>query len=201
MAPERIVVFAMVMLACYGFTPMREQANQPITKLSFSTATGPSINLQSTATSKATVFIFLSPECPLSQQCTAGVNKLFNAFAGANVNFYGVIPGSLYSQQEVTEFATAYHLGFPMLMDTANVLATLLNASVTPEVVMIDSTCQIAYSGAIDNSYIGLGKKNGAPTTAYLNDAISSVIHSTSPAIARTKPVGCFIEFKQVNNE
>jgi len=191
----------MVLLMCYGFTPTCEHTNQPITKLSFPTATGSLVSLRTTATAKATVFIFLSPECPLSQQCTAVVNKLYNTYAGANINFYGVIPGSLYSPEEVSAFTTAYHLSFPVLMDTANILAKSLNASVTPEVVMIDSVYHILYSGAIDNSYLGLGKKNAAPATAYLNEAIESVVQGTLAAVKRTKPVGCFIEFKQAKNE
>ena len=203
MVPRLNFIFAMVLLMCCGFTytPPGTDTQGQVTKLSFSTASGSLVNLGSAGNAKATVFIFLAPECPISQQCTAAVNKLYNALPGADIHFYGVIPGSLYNREEVSAFATAYHLRFPVLMDTANALATLLNATVTPEVIVIDSACHIVYSGAIDNSYIGLGKRNGGPVTAYLNNAISAVIHGKPLAVKRTVPVGCFIEFKKDKHE
>ena len=42
------------------------------------------------------LFIFLSPECPLCQQASAGLNKLFEQYNN-KVAFYGIVPGKTYS--------------------------------------------------------------------------------------------------------
>src|SRR5690348_6313652 len=49
---------------------------------------------------KPSLFIFLSPECPLCKNYSSTLNTLYQQFSN-DIYFYGVIPGKTYSIKEV----------------------------------------------------------------------------------------------------
>lgn len=141
----------------------------------------------------ATVFVLLGPECPISQQCTKAVNELAVTYTKMGVTFYGVIPGNHYTAQEIQAFKKTYHIPFVVLMDTAYALTSILHGSITPQATVTDSHHRILYSGAIDNAYRELGRKNARVTAHYLADALSAINHNQPISTSRTAPVGCLI--------
>src|SRR5947208_14751264 len=54
------------------------------------------------------LFIFLSPECPLSQNYTTTINQLSGKFS-RQVNVFGIVPGNAYTTKEVGAFENKYH--------------------------------------------------------------------------------------------
>jgi len=140
--------------------------------------------------SKAVVFVFLSPECPLCKNYLPGLVKLHNA--NKSINFYGIIPGTSYSLKEINELKNEYGINFDLLTDREKRLSKYLGATTTPEVFLINKMGAITYSGLIDNWATSLGQKRLVITEKYLEQAIKDQLNGKQ-TFKKTIPVGCLI--------
>jgi len=152
---------------------------------------GQSIEFPSTS-GLNTVLVFLSPECPLSQNYTRTLNELNGEFQN-EVKFIGIIPGRAYSLAEINTFIKEYKIGFIIVGDTARQISAHYTATVTPEVLVLDKKGKIRYRGAIDNWAFALGKTRTVATRFYLRDALFSLTHGQMVVQEVTRPVGCLI--------
>jgi peroxiredoxin len=141
---------------------------------------------------KLRLFVFLSPECPLCQNYTKTLNALNKQYAG-RIQCYGIIPGKTYKNEEVAAFTEKYKITYPVLIDASLRFSHYLQAAVTPEVILLTPGNELIYKGAIDNWLKDLGKPQAKISANYLQDAISRALKHESPAIKRTKAVGCMI--------
>src|SRR6516164_2910402 len=66
---------------------------------------------------KTTVFVFLAPDCPLSQSYTLTLNNLAKEFERQGIGFYGVFSGDAISKTAMDEFVATYHVSFPVMLD------------------------------------------------------------------------------------
>ena len=139
------------------------------------------------------VLVFLNPECPLCQSYTREIKQLQKIY-NDQIDFYGVLPGSFYSQQEMDSFLNLYELPLEIIYDQNYSLVNYLNASITPEVYLIDENNNVQYQGLIDNWLGELGRKRQFVSQYYLKDAIDSFINREEISIKKTKAIGCFIE-------
>jgi peroxiredoxin len=140
------------------------------------------------------VFIFLSPECPLCRNYSTRINELQNEFENDTTIFVGVVGGTFYSRNEISEFLIRHKLRLPLLLDPKFELVKALNASITPEVFLMLPDGNVGYQGAIDNWAISLGQKRLAPSEHYLREALISLNQNKPISITKTSAVGCFIE-------
>jgi len=138
------------------------------------------------------VFVFLSPECPICQKSTLTLNRLNRQYAG-RIAFNGIIPGKAWKAAEINAFAAKYHISYSLWIDRSLRVSHYLQASATPEVILMSADNQMIYRGAIDNWFLSLGKSRNTPTQNYLQDAIEGALKHIRPAIKRTTPVGCMI--------
>ena len=138
------------------------------------------------------LFVFLSPECPLCQNYTKTLNQLTKQFK-EKVKVVGIVPGAAYSTAEVTDFAKKYRTVFSIGIDQQQLLTKYLQATVTPQVILIDSIGNLIYKGAIDDWVVGLGKKKEKVTRHYAADAITQYLQLMPVKIASTKAYGCKI--------
>ena len=139
------------------------------------------------------VLVFLNPECPLCQSYTREIKQLMTTY-NDQVDFYGILPGSSYSHQEMDSFLNVYELPLDIIYDYDYSLVKELMASITPEVYLIDENNKVQYQGLIDNWLGELGRKRQYVSQYYLKDAIESFINGEEIRIKRTKAIGCFIE-------
>ncbi len=149
----------------------------------------------------ATVVVFLAPECPICIDYTPTLNKLSvqlkRSFLQANkapIQLIGVFSGNLYSAQEYQQFATQYHINFPLLNDANKALQHALHATHTPHCLLLNNKGEIMYSGKIDNKNEALGAHKNTATIYYLQDNIYDYIHQLKLRHASNTPVGCLIE-------
>ena len=140
------------------------------------------------------VIFFLSPECPLCINYTLTMKELAEEFHNDSVLFYGIHSGEWFSQQEVEGYKLKYDLPIRMLLDNGNHVANALNATVTPEVFVLNSKSEILYSGKIDNWVNELGKKKLEVTEPYLRNALVAWQNGGKVHPQRTEPKGCLIE-------
>jgi thiol-disulfide isomerase/thioredoxin len=141
------------------------------------------------------VIVFLSPECPLCQQYTLQLNDLAQTYAN-EAAFIGLFPGKSYDRKTITAFLKKYKVKFPAYTDGSKKLTHYLDASVTPEVVVLTKEregLKLQYRGAIDDRVISLRTKKLSASNDYLKDAISHILLKKEIAIKKTEPVGCLI--------
>lgn len=145
---------------------------------------------------KAAVFVFLAPDCPLSQNYTLTLNNLDQQFEAAGIGFYGVFSGGTISKQAMDDFAATYHVSFPVMLDPQSTFADYFGADTTPQAFLADAAGQTLYKGAIDNWAPELGQHRTVITQHYLYDALDSVRTGRPVQVRETQAVGCFIERK-----
>ena len=138
------------------------------------------------------LFVFLSPECPLCQNYSKTLKELQGKF-GKQVNLNGIFPGNAYTQQEVLAFEKRYNTGFSLFIDQQKQLTNYLQAVATPQAILIDDKGNLIYTGAIDDWVQGLGKKKLKASKNYLSDAIEQSLRSEEVKVKKTKAFGCKI--------
>ena len=143
---------------------------------------------------RATVFVFLSTECPISQQYIRRLTELHHDFSGQGIGFVAVFPLRTDDYKTIGRFKTDYALPFRTQADPQQQLARQFRARITPEAVVQTKTGQIMYRGAIDDWFFALGKHRPEPTQHYLRDALRAFLANEPVLIQKTEPVGCLIE-------
>jgi hypothetical protein len=139
---------------------------------------------------KAAVFVFLAPDCPLSQSYTRTLNELRAQFQTNQIEFYGVFT----AEGGVEDFVATYKITFPVLRDREFRLMDFFGATKTPEAFAVDAQGRTIYSGAIDNWAPELGQHRTVITEHYLQDALNDLIQERDVRVKQTQAVGCFIE-------
>lgn len=182
MKPQ-LLLFGFWMLAVVGFS-------QDFSAIKLKTLDGKSTTIVSENSPVA--MVFYSPECPLCKNYTLTLNQLSEAYP--DVSFVAVFSGKDYSKKEIIAFKEKYQIEFDMLLDKRYELAESVDASVTPEVVLLNTNQAIVYRGLIDNWAIKLGGSHRREVTEkYLKDAIEAVLQNQTPAISKTEPMGCLL--------
>ena len=141
---------------------------------------------------KPALFIFLSPECPLCQNYSLVLNKIYREY-GEKVRFYGIIPGKTYTAETIKGFAKKYKIVFPLFIDRALSLSHYLKATTTPEVILLNNNNELLYKGAIDDWFLDIGKQRTRTTKDFLRDALDQQLGGKTVALKRTKAIGCYI--------
>lgn len=139
-----------------------------------------------------TAIVFLAVDCPISQKYVGELKHIDSLFQSA-VTIKGILPGKL-KQEEVDQFINEYNIDFPIAVDREYEMVKKYNATITPEVFLIDNQNHIHYQGAIDNWFFDLGKYRQQITQHYLIDAIHAALEGKSPTISKTESVGCIIQ-------
>ena len=141
------------------------------------------------------VYIFLLEKCQICSASVPEIKKLYQQFQDQGVVFKGVFPNTMISNEvSMDSFVRVHEIPFPMLLDKDQELTRKLEATITPEVILMDRTNgEILYRGKVDNMYERVGKKRQVVTQFYLEEALESALNQEKIAINYTEPVGCFI--------
>ena len=138
---------------------------------------------------KATVVMFISTQCPVSNHYNERIIALYNDYKDQDVQFIGINSNRNESVQEIAEHNKTNKFDFVVLKDLKNEIADKFGARRTPEVYLLDEKRILRYRGAIDNS-----QKN--PETSYLRETLDLVIAGKEIPEDRkkTKAFGCTIK-------
>ena len=136
------------------------------------------------------VFVFLAPDCPLSQNYAPTLNELRAHFLSRGIEFYAVFAGKALAD----DFISTYKITLPTVMDSNFRLVDFFGATKTPEAFVLDAQGNLMYQGAIDNRAPELGQQRAVITEHYLADALNSILQHQKPRLKQTPSVGCFIE-------
>ena len=166
---------------------LRAQSPRPLVqKFTLEDPTG-RIVTYSASESKATIVIFASTRCPISNAFNSRINSLYNEFRD-KTRFLVVDSNVNESAREVQAHAREMQYDFPVYLDIRNQLADLLGAIATPDSFVIDKHGAISYHGYIEDAPNPERSKNRA-----LRWAIEAALQDRPAPVAETHARGCAI--------
>lgn len=191
-----VVIIAVA--ACVGcgicFLPNKLfRGNQLLSIPSDSTAAHKSNGAAAPATS-ATLYVTLSPECPISKAFRPKLNQIHQDLADSSIEMLGVIPASVADTLNQEQFLDRFPVSFPIVLDHKNKLCSQLMVTHVPQAVLIDQGGTIVYSGRIDDRFLRVADAQRTVTDDSLSNAIASFLSGSAVSPAQTTPVGCRIE-------
>jgi hypothetical protein len=148
--------------------------------------------LHAAAGVKATVLLFVTTDCPISNRYAPEVTRLFKAFASKGVVFWLIYPNPAETPKAIHDHLVSFGYPMPALRDPGHALATFVHATITPEAVVVAGE-RVVYRGRIDDRYVELGIQRPAPTRRDLEDALTALLAGKPVQHPTTQAVGCVI--------
>jgi len=152
-------------------------------------ADGKSHSLAETRSSKATVIIWVSTECPVSNAYNDRMVALAREYQAKGFAFVGINSNKAETAQQIAAHAKEHGFTFPVLKDENNLVADMYGASVTPEVYIVDAKGILKYHGRIDDNM----KEDGV-TARDLKTALDAMTAGQEIAKSESKAFGCSIK-------
>ena len=142
----------------------------------------------------ANVLFFVSTDCPVSNAYAPEIQRVCSAYRSKGVSCALIYEDVHVSAADVRRHLDEHHYQhIAAAIDADASLAVRVNASITPETVVIDRAGAVRYRGRIDNFYVAFGQSRQVVTVHDLRDALDAVLAGTPVAAPVTQPVGCFI--------
>ncbi len=141
---------------------------------------------------KAVVLVFTGTECPVSNYYMLRLKELHGKYSPKGVQFLAVNSNPQDSAEDAADHAKREGIPFPVLKDANQMVAELLHAERTPEVVLLDARRTICYRGRIDDQF-GVGFRRPKPNRRDLAEALDEVLAGKPVSVARTQVTGCLI--------
>jgi peroxiredoxin len=139
--------------------------------------------------SKAIVLMFIATQCPVSNSYNERMVQLYKDYNEKGVAFVGINANKQENVEDVRNHAKEHGFAFPVLKDWNNVIADKLEASVTPEIYVLNSKLEILYHGRIDDS-----QRENKVTSKDLRAALDNILAGKSVDVVTTKAFGCSIK-------
>lgn len=140
------------------------------------------------AKAEATVVIFISAVCPVSNAYHDRYQRMASDYKDRGVQFVFVNSNDNETLAEVKEHMRAAEFSFPVYKDWKNVVADKLRASMTPEAFLLNRKGEVIYHGAVDDS-----KNEARVKVEALRDAINATLAGKSASRNELKAFGCTI--------
>jgi peroxiredoxin len=139
--------------------------------------------------SKAIVLMFIATQCPVSNASNTRMAELQKDYASQGVTLIGINSNKQESAEEVKNHAKEHGLEFTILKDWNNVIADKLEASVTPEIYVLNSGFEVLYHGRIDDS-----QRENRVSSKDLRAALDRIVSGKPVEVEQTKAFGCSIK-------
>lgn len=140
---------------------------------------------------QAVGLVFLSSECPISNQFIPELNRIHAQTKSAAVEFYGVISDRTVTRRAAADFAKEYGIEFPVLFDASGTLALECQPTHVPEAFVLDPIGNVRYRGRINDQFTEDLRRRQNVQSHDLLDALTAIANGSSPTEPRTTPVGC----------
>ncbi len=141
---------------------------------------------------KAVVVVFLGTECPVNNAYAPRLADLYKELTPKGVAFLGVNSNCQDTPGRIAAHARRFAIPFPVLKDTANVVADRFGARRTPEAFVLSPDGTVLYQGRIDDQF-GVGFARKEPTRRDLAAAVEEVLAGKPVSVPTTEAPGCLI--------
>ncbi len=138
---------------------------------------------------KAIVIIFVATQCPVSNAYNERMAALHKEYKDKGITLIGINSNKQESVEEMKTHAAENKLDFLILKDHNNIIADKFQASVTPEVYVLNKDFEILYHGRIDDS-----RKEEEVKTKDLRKALDEILSGKKAETTKTKAFGCTIK-------
>lgn len=153
---------------------------------------GKAHSLEQYKDAKAIVLIWISTECPVSNDYNTRMAALYEQYKEKEVVFLGINSNKAESIDEIKAHADKNNLRFTILKDPGNAIADKFAASFTPEAYVLNGNLELLYHGRIDDS-----RRESGITKRDLSAALDEILEGKNVSVSKTKAFGCTI--KRVN--
>jgi mono/diheme cytochrome c family protein len=113
---------------------------------------GRSYDVAQIAKNKATLFVFVSTECPISNLYMPRLSEMARMYKDRGVGLFVIDSNPEDSLDSLRRYARERKLTFTVVKDNGTALADWLSAASTPEAVIVDSRGDVRYRGRIDDN-------------------------------------------------
>lgn len=145
---------------------------------------------------RATVLLFITIDCPISNSYAPEIHRLCDAYAKQGVAFYVVYADPYLPRADVAKHHREYGYRCAGLVDVTHELVDHTGVTMTPEAAVILPTGELVYRGRINDLYIDFGKARYAPTTHDLKDVLEAIVQGRAVSARFTDAIGCHIPEK-----
>lgn len=191
-----LAVIALTAASCAPTTlsPTRTTTTRPApTPTSTDLANHPLDPLTPSAGKKATLLLFITDTCPLSNAYAPDIRRLYDTYAKEGIAFYLVYADPDLSAADARKHHDDYAFPCPALLDPKHDLVHRAGASVTPEAAVFLPDGQRIYLGRIDDRPIAYAQSRTTPTSHDLQNVLDSITHNQPVTPRVTKAIGCYI--------
>jgi hypothetical protein len=142
---------------------------------------------------EATVLLFVSSECPISNRYAPEIRRLHEKFSTHGVRFRLVYPDPDDKAESIHTHTNQYGLSMGTIRDPQHDLVKRAKATVTPEAAVFTSDGLLVYHGRIDNRYVAFGKERPAATEHDLEKVLEGLTSGHRVGSGYKQPIGCYI--------
>ena len=187
MARQLSIVLTAVMLL--GSILQADDTKKRVSDFTLEDYNGAKHALTDYKTSKAIVLMFISTQCPVSNGYNGGMVDLYKDYSSKGVAFIGINSNSQENVEVLRNHSKEHGFEFTVLKDWNNVVADKLEASVTPEIYVLNSKLEVLYHGRIDYS-----QRGNRVASKDLRAALDRILAGKAVEVPETKAFGCSIK-------
>jgi hypothetical protein len=141
-----------------------------------------------------TAFVFIHPDCPVSNRYVPELNRLHDAYASKGIRVFAVYPGREDEESAIRAHYDEYDLRLPALRDPDFRLADLARATMTPEAAVFTTGRRLVYRGRIDDRAPRLGVWRPVAHVRDLVAVLDRLTKGERVDFFTTQAVGCYIK-------
>ena len=183
-------IFVLLAVAAFSFSVLHAgDAKKKVGDFTLEDYNGAKHSLTDYKSSKVIVLMFIATQCPVSNGYNTRMVELYKDYSPKGVAFIGINSNKQESVEDVRNHAKEHGFEFPVLKDWNNVVADQLEASVTPEIYVLNSDLEVLYHGRIDDS-----QRENRVTSKDLRTALDRIIAGNPVETVETKAFGCSIK-------
>jgi len=143
---------------------------------------------------RATAFVFVRPDCPVSSRYAPELNRLYDEYEARDISLWLVYPGRHDEEAVIRAHHQAHGLRAPALRDPAFDLTELAGATVTPEAAVFAPNGRLVYRGRIDDRAVRLGLWQPSTRARDLAAVLDRIARGEHVSPFTTQAVGCYIK-------
>lgn len=141
---------------------------------------------------RARVVVFLGTECPISNAYAPDLVAFQERFRDRGVQVIAINSLLTDTADEIARHATEHGFNFPVLVDSSQVVADLLEAKRIPQVYLLDYRNTLRYVGRIDDR-VGFDHQNDSARRSDLEEAVEELLDGKAVSVPHTPVDGCRI--------
>jgi hypothetical protein len=142
---------------------------------------------------KATVFIFVSVECPISNSYMPEYRRLKEEFSPKGIAIRLVYAAADEAPQAIRRHLKEHGCPVEAWRDPRHDLVKATGVRVTPEAAVIMPGRGLVYHGRIDDRYVELGKARPTALKHDLREVLKDILDGNLPRPRTAPAIGCYI--------